>query len=126
MSLPVADGPECPKCGCRDAETFGAVVRWGFEGTAAVCRHCGHQWTDEQVTPQPFDQAAMEALGQNQSSPVSSGGSYARTQCPDCGSTKTLVQSTRRPPRNASFRVTIRYHKCRRCGHTFKTAEPLE
>jgi len=40
---------------------------------------------------------------------------YIRLRCPECNSTNCPVYSSRDLP--------VRYHKCGKCGHTFKSIE---
>ena len=39
---------------------------------------------------------------------------YKKLRCPECGSDKVPIHTTKKP---------IRYHKCGNCGHNFKSVE---
>jgi hypothetical protein len=42
--LTAADGPPCPRCGCRDVQIIAEPGEgWGACGRA-VCNHCGYQF----------------------------------------------------------------------------------
>lgn len=106
MRLDRVLGPDCPCCGCKDGATLRRYQRGGKVREQRSCRHCAHVWTatlDEPVTDEQPAEPEQDR-----------GVVYHVVVCPACGSKKTHVTSTRRP---------IRLHKCRDCGHTFKSVE---
>ena len=151
VRLEPAAGPECPRCGCTDAEILAAprsrreVLSGGWFAAArgprqsssaskrppaerpgdeeegdwfapgrAQCRHCGLEF---------WYRARGESREQSTEGPAASGEGeerppaavvYHLVACPACGSTDTRVTSTARP---------VRRHKCRQCGHPFKSVE---
>ena len=42
-------------------------------------------------------------------------------ECPNCGSRATRIYRTLPPPGEQSYRV--RYHRCRACGHRFRSTD---
>jgi transposase-like protein len=127
VHLEKCDGPECPVCGCQDAKIQPGRPRWGRPGSERYrCGACGHVWTEI-----PADwaekQEANRGNGQERPPPppppqqpppppVSRPGGviYRPVRCPECQSADVKVTSTRRP---------TRHHKCKACGHTFKSIE---
>jgi len=117
MMLRRVEGPECPRCGCQDAEVVGRSARWGQVHERRQCSHCGRTWltaVEEEpsaVSGQPSVTPAAEPEPAEDADQVVV---YPAICCPQCGSKRTKVSSTRRP---------IRFHKCLECGWTFKSAE---
>ncbi len=112
MLLERCDGPECPRCGCQDAEILvepppNPGSTWFARGRAR-CRHCNLRFSFRELpggaTPEPEAEA-------DHGCPT-----YPVKACPECGSDRVLVTSTRRP---------IRHHKCPTCGLRFKSIEPV-
>ena len=147
-SLDLCEGPDCPRCGCQDTEVLdpprprGEIMRDGWfasgrrprrrqsgaqpavklprppnigdgEGAApgrAICKHCGKTFFFRQrPEPEPEPEAAFK-----QESRPPAGVTYHLVSCPKCDSTDTRITKTARP---------IRRHKCRACGHPFKSVE---
>lgn len=114
---------DCPACGCADVRELSRSDRSGrrhadnevieVQSTRTTCRcnHCGKGWTqttpwsvvEQPPVPTPVDPPADPPAAK-----------YQKTGCPECGSAKTKITSTRR---------WGRYHKCNACGHAFKTVE---
>lgn len=91
-------GPKCIKCGCRDAQSLGAVEYFGREYERRQCRHC----------------AAVYRVSVRVEADAGETVTYHATRCPSCNSARTRVRSTQRP---------VRHHKCEACGHCFKSVE---
>ena len=96
-ALTLVEATECSKCGCKDR-----VKRSGQDR----CRHCDKLWmrhiAPAKQEPQE-DEPEVDGLTY-----------YHVVRCPSCGSKDTKVTSTRKP---------IRHHKCKECGHCFKSTE---
>lgn len=132
-------GPECPRCGCQQAEILqepdpelGTKNWWGTG--LARCQHCGMAFhfkpIDAPRIPSP-DQSRVDPprchpltpSPQHPSTPPAGAGvRYAATTCPNCGSTQTRVTSSPRPV----GQTKIRRHQCRECGEKFKSFEKIE
>lgn len=136
--LQLADGPECPSCGCQDAEILrptpspDAENWWDKQGSGlAVCRNCRNQFTfratfapiapppvvDEALAGMAFEPADIEPVETSQKPcavpfPVGA--------CPYCQARKPSVTSA--PKQKPGF-PRIRYHKCKSCGVAFKSTE---
>jgi uncharacterized Zn finger protein len=97
MTVPMRPivGPDCPNCGCRDSELLSQGERWGQWAETRQCNHCGRRFTATTDVEPPSDASAN---------------GEARV-CPECGSTSTVVRSTRRQ---------VRHCMCRDCGRRFK------
>lgn len=133
-----ADGPPCPRCGCRDCEIREApqqaaivskaqqhygTASW-FAAGRARCRHCGLPFSFRELpspaeeTGDETDQTPAIATPTDSRSPAVSpetqGLRYPVRQCPHCQSTKIRVTTTRKP---------LRHHKCDACQRTFKSVE---
>jgi len=120
----------CPACGCPEARVVARGTRWGQPWARFRCRLCGHVWIHTQ--PPRVPGATAETGGEvlpagnvepaNRTDPAADAGEDADghavpfyvLRCPACTSTNTRTTSTRRP---------VRYHRCRDCGHTFKSVE---
>lgn len=64
--------------------------------------------------PHPIQTQAPAVQQQELPEPSTRGVVYAVTRCPTCNSKSTKVTSTR---------GKIRMHKCKECGHNFKSVE---
>ena len=112
--LEPCNGPECPKCNCRDTEIITlpraeSKIGW-YDSGRARCNHC-HTWFHfKEIVESPAIEHQEPVLD---TPPDGHAVQYTKTHCPACGSTDTLVTSTRRP---------VRQHKCQ-CGHTFQSIE---
>jgi Zn ribbon nucleic-acid-binding protein len=109
-------GPECPGCGCRDSQILKMAMWFGKPREYRACQHCGRGFTvtrgkePEVPAVPPRPPAALPPAvkaGMVEYRPM-------RTKCPNCGSQKTKV---------ASSRGGLRWHKCRACKHCFKSVE---
>lgn len=98
-SLVLTEAKECSKCGCKDR-----VKRDGQQR----CRHCGKLWV-RHIAP-----ASDMRETEQEHEPIEGVTYYHVLRCPSCGSKKTKITSTRKP---------IRHHKCKDCGHNFKSTE---
>lgn len=116
MNLKEVQGPECPRCGCRDASQVRQVSRWGQPAQRLRCRHCGYLWTVRTVE-EAQDADPAPAKGTRPDVLAKDGGlcvQYHLVRCPGCGGEKCRVYRTLRP---------VRYHKCGDCGLSFKSVE---
>ena len=108
--LQLCDEPECPHCGCRDTQPFTpSRRRWSYSDDHAQrqqCNHCGKTWY---LTKRWRPEAEPEPEPEKPKGVI-----YHVVRCPECGSKNTGVASTRRPERR---------HKCKDCGHAFKSIE---
>lgn len=83
-----------------------------------MCQYCGRAFTVspgsalESTVPPPKPAPAVPAAAKAEAV------QYApmRTKCPNCGSQKTKV---------ASSRGRLRWHKCPACKHSFKTVDAI-
>ncbi|KKM81985.1 hypothetical protein LCGC14_1324130 [marine sediment metagenome] len=141
VPLEIANGPECPACGCRDAEILQPPVpvddesKGWFErmdgGGRARCGHCGNVFAFA-VLPAPIAAPAVvdEALGQMEFEPADvqpvdpppkpRDTAYPVRECPQCGSPKTR---TYRTMKEVPGIPRIRYHRCPECRATFKSSD---
>ena len=118
-------GPTCPNCGCQDTRILVAprdekhARSWWGSGKAR-CNYCSvvfyfqsepNNGKQIQTQETPIDHQEPVVESNSDRLPVVA---YIQTRCPACHSARTRVSSTRRP---------IRWHKCRDCGHTFKSYE---
>lgn len=141
--LQLANGPECPRCGCRDSSILRAPApvlddgeekwHWGTGGGSARCKHCGNQFSFREI-PAPIvpiaDPVAVdEAMGEMEFDDADRilhevvkprDTAYPVRECPECGSPSTKVYRTMKEidgvPR-------LRYHRCLGCHETFKSAD---
>lgn len=102
-------GPECTRCGCRDAvilfeptateiQTPTGVQVWRSPGRA-ICKHCDCRF--------PFQRV------QQPERPL-----YAGPVCPECGCDDTKCTHSY-PPKDVPVRK--RRHLCNQCGSRFST-----
>jgi len=114
-------GPACPHCGCRHTERVNTGSRWGVSWggeapTRRKCRYCGRQF-NAVIENEPVPDQMNEPIDDLQTpepeviTPIIH---HVHT-CPACGSKRTRITRTVRP---------TRYHKCKDCGHNFKSFEP--
>lgn len=120
MTLQKINGPECPRCGCRDSRPVSEARRWG-RGQRRRCAYCNHTWTPHRGdwSEYPTLREAMErGVAPGAEDPPNGdpdrGVTYQVIRCPACRSDETRVTRTMRP---------IRYHKCEACGNNFKSSE---
>lgn len=97
----LVEATTCGKCGCADR-----VTRHGQK----YCRHCGKLWVRR------IERASeKETVEDGTEEPEVPGIVYYHVmKCPECKSGNTRTTSTQRP---------TRYHKCKECGHNFKSTE---
>lgn len=98
-----ADGPECVRCGCQDSEVLDTREWRGAVWEVRRCNHCGHR----------FSWHAQEA--NEDLEPVADSVQVVVIQCPNCGAEWPPAVSTPAKGR--------RRHKCKECGHPFKSIE---
>jgi len=130
------DGPVCPRCGCQDARILdppaprGPRLWWGGQGRAR-CRHCGFGFYFRETAEAPptaptpskrEEDIAMPAVPEaaaiaDPPFDPDRGVVYHVLRCPLCGSDQVRITHTARP---------VRRHKCRACGHAFKSVERAE
>lgn len=91
--------PVCPQCGCNGYHVVGRGSWWGVATCQCACDHCGHRF--------PLPGSLVD--GDEDDEVL-----YHVVRCPLCDEPDCPVTTTRRP---------IRHHKCRRCGHSFKSRE---
>jgi len=94
---------ECPRCNCNDCEFIGTTTRWGLPADKWGCNFCGNEFTKNPVesTPEPASSIAYPVL-----------------RCPSCNSKEVTTSKTQ------PGEFTTRRHKCKSCGHPFKSVEP--
>ena len=135
--------PDCPHCGCNAVRVVGrGRVRFGRLVRCFRCDHCASTWTERENWPTKLEPvpafSTRPELGPDRLCPppttdpppvpappppppddVSPGGAvrYHVVRCPKCQSDRTKITSTQRP---------VRYHKCKACGHTFKSVEQTQ
>ena len=109
MILREITGPACPQCQCRHSEVIARFQHWNKPWAKRKCRFCHKVWSTalEMTAPAPGKPET------DQPKPVAYRAS-TRLQCPSCGSSRTVITSSPRP---------VRHHKCRDCGHCFKSCE---
>jgi len=95
---------DCTTCGCADTEVEKEPQpdSWFADGVAH-CNCCGQVFSFR--APKPT--AAMER--EKQTTVI-----YSAVRCPQCGSRDVPVTHSALP---------VRYHRCRQCGHNFKSVE---
>lgn len=135
-TLDRCDGPECPRCGCRDCFVLQepSARGWWASGRAR-CRHCGTPFgfravgdaIEPPVSPPPFLSPPLTPLTPPlpQSPAVfapvpvvpvvspSPPPSPDPTACPDCGQTAKTYSTKGR----------TQYRRCPDCGRRFKTTK---
>lgn len=100
----------CKRCGCEAGREVDRFSRWGTPFAIVECDHCADRY-ECRVSTIP-DARPREAEGACVTySPL-------RTPCPKCGSTRLRTSKT-----IPAGGVTTRRHKCRTCGHPFKSVE---
>ena len=113
VPLSPVTGPECTRCGCRDAvilsepfsvpaqgDAAGTVEPWTTPGRA-ICRHCETRFSFWAVV--------------TESRPM-----YAGPRCPDCGGDETKCTHSYPP---TDLPVRKRRHVCKGCGAKFTTEQ---
>jgi len=129
-------GPNCPNCYCRMSSVVWRGKRLGRELAQRKCGRCATLWYERVAAPPPPVDAVEIGTGDwpEPDPPPSArpappaidaaaaGVAYGRTCCPACGSRATSVRSTRRAKTRDG--VSIRWHKCKDCGRSFKSTEP--
>jgi DNA-directed RNA polymerase subunit M/transcription elongation factor TFIIS len=129
MDLDLANGPTCPRCGCTDTEVRRAPSQqrsWYGSGLAR-CRHCGqgfhfgHQASGPPLTTQAPPLESQQPPSDSSREQNGNGPVYFRpVKCPECGSKETKVY--KKMPTKPDT-PTVRYHKCKNCGASFKSVE---
>jgi len=132
LRLEPACGPECPRCGCRDAEILQRPISsemdadpkrrpWWPTGKAR-CRHCGMQFAFREI-PAPPQPPELPAYPEPATDPPADGPHhqpYPVRACPECGSPSVVVTSS---PRPRPGQPRIRHHRCKDCAATFKSVD---
>jgi len=105
----------CPKCNCPRYILVRRFTWWNQEMELSRCELCGQQWRHYALTvPEPSGvttQHGPDNPSNPNPPPRSTYQPLVRPLCPQCGG-KT---------RCTSSRGAIRWHKCRTCGHHFKS-----
>lgn len=109
--LSKVEGPECPGCGCCDSVVVERSTWFGKPQESRRCTNCGKKF-NAPAPPVPNAPRAPEPS-------VNQGVVYHVIRCPQCKSRNTQVTST---PKAANA-PQVRYHRCRECGHPFKSSE---
>ena len=117
-------GPECPNCGCRDAELLrepinGAGEKSWFGSGLAECNHCGRRFHFKELPAQPApleetppEEPQRELAAAEPDPPRIKRAIIPVVTCQDCD-TKMKITTVKKH---------VRYHKCPKCGNTAKTA----
>lgn len=108
MDLKRTTGHECRQCGCTHQHPIERVRIFGTEYQRFSCDHCG-QMSERAVT-----EIEAEERERREQSDIDAIPRWPRTRCPRCGSSDVPVRSTL---------DRMRRHRCRCCGHTFKSIE---
>lgn len=127
--LQLADGPPCPRCGCRDSRVLQMPVvdptSWYARATAtgrARCGHCGLTFAFREL-PAPIRPPESEAADVDDppaAAPPPKDTAYPVRACPECGSPDVRVKSS---PRAKPGAPKIRYHECAACLACFKSID---
>lgn len=96
------EGPRCPKCRCNDTKVRRRPVRWGRMMAERRCDHCGYEWCAPEGDPK---------------APEVNGVAYNAVNC------RCPVCKAPNPPVTSKPGGGIRYHRCARCGSTFKSVQ---
>lgn len=103
MMLEKVTGAECPRCGCEDSRVIRTRNGWGGSFESRSCNACGKLFT--------VNAKAEEAEADE---PVAVPYVRVACRCPKCGNEN---------PKVTSSRGEIRFHRCGRCDHRFKSYE---
>lgn len=126
--LQLADGPQCPRCGCRDSRILQMPTvdptSWYARATAtgrARCNHCGQVFTFRGLDPKAVG-AVMAAVDDPPAAaaPPPKDTAYPVRACPECGSPDVRVTSSPKPKPGSP---KIRYHECAACLAGFKSVD---
>lgn len=98
MMLQRCTDPTCPDCGCNESRVISQKPHWGKVLQRRQCTACGRVFRANAEKPADSCYAVT----------------FHVVRCPLCQSEETKVTSTQRP---------VRYHKCEKCGHNFKSVE---
>lgn len=93
-------GPECPRCGCRDAKVTAVVDSFAGKVERRACNHCGRRFTRSLDPAQPSDVPKIV----DEPPP---------RRCPNCGAAGRDIKIT-------GTRKPLRSLKCRCCGYPFQ------
>lgn len=124
-SLQLANGPACPRCGCRDSRILQTPVAdptiWYARTLGrARCGHCGLVFAFRGLDPQAVD-AVMAAVDDPPAAvPTPKDTAYPVRACPECGSPDVRVTSSPKPKPGSP---KIRYHECANCLAGFKSVD---
>ena len=92
-------GPECPQCGCEQAEAVSSGTWWGQPVDKLLCDNCGTTFSaTARIAPTEGKRVVK----------------FIRMRCPSCGSKNVKTTSTR---------GSIRWHKCSDCQRPFQSVE---
>ena len=127
VTLPLCDGPPCPRCGCNDVEILkrpdpAVKESWWPQGRAR-CRFCGLTYFFRQLPAAPPNEAIADdpaTPAPNGHDPADSPVRYPVRGCPHCGSPDTVVASS---PRAQAGVPRVRRHRCRNCQAAFKSVD---
>ena len=136
--LQLANGPKCPRCGCRDSRILqppapgdvGDKWHWGVGLGTARCGHCQGQFSFREI-PAPIAAPVVvdEAVADMEFEPADlvehevakpRDTAYPVRECPECGSPSVIVKSSPRPKPGMP---KIRYHECRDCEAGVKSVD---
>ena len=109
MMLDKVTGAECPQCGCEDSRLMRTRNGWGGAFESRSCNNCGKAFY---VTVNPADDEHEDKK------PVAVPYTRVACRCPMCGGENPRVVRT--------IPGGVRYHKCPKCSHTFKSYERSE
>lgn len=143
------DGPECPKCGCRDSKpiprsaggftVFVAGEKFGSAAAQHECQNCYARFTPEGSGgwAERLNKAAADRRALPKAAPIEPAELEVEDEAPESAPVQlpsepipgVAYQRTACPAcRSTNTRVRstqgkVRYHACRDCGQRFKSTE---
>lgn len=101
----MSDAARCPRCGCADLRDAGGL-RGSTPGTGKferkICRNCGNTVRVKREKESNLPDVPKAVI-------------YRPVVCPKCGCDECPITST--------ISRILRRHKCKQCGHNFKSVK---